>query len=230
MPSLRSNASTAPRFPLATQASAFFTMRSFSAAVNLRRVRFATLSTAPPLDARSRSRCSLSSAASRSLPGDDFGKGDSVPFSAHRYIGFQGELSHRLLAQGPGPATDDPPGVADHRAPRIHSEGRAHVDERDVRRIGQSVEDGPRRVAVDAGEDHVAPAEHLQLGLARQRCRDGEDGCSEARGIAPRRPAPSGNPRPRRWRRRCAGCSTFPPGHHRRRPVHERRDERAARR
>ena len=36
MPSSRNIASRAPRLPLARQASAFFTMRSFSAALNVR--------------------------------------------------------------------------------------------------------------------------------------------------------------------------------------------------
>ena len=56
MPSSRSIASRAPRSPLARQASAFFTIRSFSAALNTRLARRGFVSTAAPLAPSARRR------------------------------------------------------------------------------------------------------------------------------------------------------------------------------
>src|SRR5687768_15807100 len=99
MPSRRSRASRAPRSPLARQASASFTRRSLSAALNSRRGRLATVSTAAPLRPSERSGSALSCELSR--PDTRVGLGTIYdPFSAHRYLDFQGELSHVTLARG----------------------------------------------------------------------------------------------------------------------------------
>ena len=99
MPSRRRRASSEPRSPLARQASASFTRRSLSAALNSRRGRLATVSTAAPLTPSERSGSALSCEPSR--PDTRVGLGTIFdPFSAHRYFDFQGELSHVTLARG----------------------------------------------------------------------------------------------------------------------------------
>ena len=97
MPSRRSSASKSPRFPLVRQASASLTMRSLSAALKTRRVFFGTVSRVAPLGRACRR--SLSGEGSRSGIRDGFGT-ICDPFSAHRYLGFAGELSHTTLARG----------------------------------------------------------------------------------------------------------------------------------
>src|SRR5690606_37013840 len=98
MPSLRSSASSAPRSPLATAASADFKMRSFSDAGYFRRVLRGRLSTDAPLTPRS--RCLRSSSCDFLVPGDCGGFGIlGRPFSAHRYRDIQGKLSQTTLAQ-----------------------------------------------------------------------------------------------------------------------------------
>src|ERR1700690_2662537 len=99
MPSLRSIPSNAPRSPLARQTSASSTIRNFSAALNPRLVRRAFVSTVAPLEPSARKWRSLSTAFSGSRTTDGFGK-VSGPFSAHRHLRFQRELSHPTLAQG----------------------------------------------------------------------------------------------------------------------------------
>ena len=97
MPSRRSSDSSAPRLPLARQDSASFTIRSLSAALKTQRVRVGTVSCVA-LTGRA-SRRSLSGSEPRSGTWDGFGT-FCGPFSAHRYLGFQGELSQSTLAQG----------------------------------------------------------------------------------------------------------------------------------
>src|SRR5690606_23045054 len=89
--------------PLARQRSAAVTRRSLSAALNTRRCRLGTVSWLP--------RRSPEACAWRSLSGEPSGLDSRNglgtffgPFSAHRYLDFQGELSQTTLAQG-GPSS-----------------------------------------------------------------------------------------------------------------------------
>jgi hypothetical protein len=66
------------------QASAFFTIRSFSAALNDRLVRFAVVSTEAPLAPSACWRRSASGMISRTGTGDVLSK-IAGPFSAHRH-------------------------------------------------------------------------------------------------------------------------------------------------
>src|SRR5208337_5189124 len=103
-PSLRRSASSAPRSPVVSAASAAFSSRSFSEAVNRRRLFGAVLSTEDPLTPRSRCLRSLSGAGVDGVRiGEGLGTFDE-PFSAHRYREIQRELSHATLAQR-GPET-----------------------------------------------------------------------------------------------------------------------------
>lgn len=70
-----------------------------SAALNSRRGRFATVSTVAPLPPKARSESLLSCEPSRSAPWDGLGTVYD-PFSAHRYLDGQGDLSHVTLARG----------------------------------------------------------------------------------------------------------------------------------
>src|SRR5271166_3606549 len=97
--SLRSSASSAPRSPLATAASAAFSKRSFSDAGNRRRLLGGVLSTAAPLTPTSRGLRSLSGGEiSGSTLRDGLGTCEA-PFSALQYRDIQRELSHATLAQ-----------------------------------------------------------------------------------------------------------------------------------
>ena len=93
----RRSASRWPRLPFGRQASASFTMRSLSAALKTRRALFGTVSRVALLS-RVRRR-SLCGEASWLEIRDGFGT-ICDPFSAHRYLGFEGELSHPTLARG----------------------------------------------------------------------------------------------------------------------------------
>src|SRR6185369_2633395 len=99
MPSLRSNASSAPRLPLARASSAALTSRSFSDAVNCRRV----LLVSDSCDALfARALCGLRSPSAGALsgPGTWGGLGTlGDPFSDHRYKDIGGRLSQATLAQ-----------------------------------------------------------------------------------------------------------------------------------
>src|SRR5512143_1350308 len=99
MASLRSSASSAPRTPLARATSAAFTSRSFSDAMNWRRILGATDSCDATFTLGS--RCLRSSAAgTTSRPGTWVGLGTfREPFSAHRYRDIGVGLSQVTLAQ-----------------------------------------------------------------------------------------------------------------------------------
>jgi len=99
MPSLRSMASSAPRSPVASAASAALSSRSFSDAANRRRFFGGVLSTDAPLTARSRCLRSLSEGG---IQGSRIGEGLGTyeePFSAYQYRYIQRELSHVTLAE-----------------------------------------------------------------------------------------------------------------------------------
>src|SRR5690606_6701612 len=75
------------------------TTRSLSAALNTLRWRFGTVSNVARLFSDARCGCSLSGKPSASDLRNGFGTLVG-PFSAHRYLHFQGELSQTTLAQG----------------------------------------------------------------------------------------------------------------------------------
>src|SRR3954463_10507696 len=99
MPSRRSRPSNNPRLPLARQVSASFTRRTLSAALNFRRGRFVTVSTAEPLTPNDRSVSSLSCEPSRPKTREGLGTIYN-PFSAHRYLDFKGEPVSRHVGTG----------------------------------------------------------------------------------------------------------------------------------
>src|SRR5580704_6123678 len=99
MLSLRSNASSAPRSPLAIAASAAFSRRSFSDAENRRRLLGGVLSTDARLTPRSRGLRSLSGEEISGSRTEDALGTFVEPFSARRYIDIQRKLSHATLAQ-----------------------------------------------------------------------------------------------------------------------------------
>src|SRR5215204_2048487 len=99
MPSRRSRASRSPRLPLARHLSASATIRTLSATLKTRRGRFATVSRGalPALPAG----CWRPASGVPLRSGTRVGLGTICdPFSAHRYLDFQGALSHVTLAQG----------------------------------------------------------------------------------------------------------------------------------
>ena len=109
MPCLRRIAPSAPRSPLTRQASASRTIRSFSAALNTRRERFATVSSGAADEATGSGRACGGGIANKAVFRDSWGMFVN-PFSAHSYIGFEKELSHATLAQG-----ESAPRVFKHR-------------------------------------------------------------------------------------------------------------------
>ncbi len=101
MPSLRSIAPNTPNSPLTRQASASRTIRSFSAALNTRRERFATVSSGAADEATGSGRARGGGIANKAGFRDGWGMFVN-PFFAHSYINFEKELSHATLAQRAG--------------------------------------------------------------------------------------------------------------------------------